>query len=197
MHAHHADADSNAPTWANNLDGHVNLRDANLRSISFAAPGGKVYRLRPERELATLLVRPRGWHMLEKHMMVDGAPVSASLFDFGLYFFHNARQSVAIGSGPYFYLPKMESHLEARLWNDVFNLAQGVCLCARVRVHEQLDRLHSALCSLCPSVLPRSWLQLADTRPLPSHAISLLASPHPYGLQICWECRAARCGRRC
>jgi malate synthase len=118
--------DSNAPTWANNMDGQVNLRDANRRTIVFDAPNGKQYRLRPDNELATLLVRPRGWHMEEKHMLVDGEPVSASLFDFGLYFFHNARQSLSVGIGPYFYLPKMESHLEARLWNDAFNLAQDM-----------------------------------------------------------------------
>jgi malate synthase A len=75
-------------------------------------------------------VRPRGWHMEEKHLLVDGEPISASLFDFGLYFFHNARQSLSVGIGPYFYLPKMESHLEARLWNDAFNLAQGACAAA-------------------------------------------------------------------
>jgi malate synthase len=115
--------DSNAPTWWNNLDGQVNLRDAVNRSISLRTPQ-KEYRLKPEGQVATLLVRPRGWHMEEKHMLVDGEPVSASLFDFGLFFFHNARESVARGYGPYFYLPKMESHLEARLWNDAFNLAQ-------------------------------------------------------------------------
>jgi malate synthase len=118
--------DSNAPTWANNMEGQLNLRDANRRNISFVGPNGKQYSLRPDNELATLLVRPRGWHMAEKHFIVDGEPCSASLFDFGLYFFHNAKQTVAIGIGPYFYLPKMESHLEARLWNDAFNLAQDM-----------------------------------------------------------------------
>eukprot|EP00775_Hariotina_reticulata_P005060 gene5060-5301_t len=121
--------DSNAPTWFNNIDGQLNMRDALRRTISYRGPNGKEYRLRPENELATLLVRPRqdlGWHMEEKHFIVDGEPCSASLFDFGLYFFHNARASLDIGAGPYFYLPKMESHLEARLWNDAFNLAQDM-----------------------------------------------------------------------
>ena len=114
--------DSNAPTWDNNLSGHINLRDANLRTINYAGPNGKSYRLNSK--IATLIVRPRGWHLEEKHLLVDGLPISGSLFDFGLYFYHNARLTLAGGIGPYFYLPKMESHLEARLWNDVFNLAQ-------------------------------------------------------------------------
>jgi malate synthase len=113
--------DANAPTWANNIDGQLNLRDAVKRSISFEA-GAKKYAL--NETTATLVVRPRGWHLLEKHLLVDGAPMSASLFDFGLYFFHNAKEAIARGTGPYFYLPKMESHLEARLWNDVFVRAQ-------------------------------------------------------------------------
>jgi malate synthase len=113
--------DANAPTWFNNIDGQLNLRDAVRRSISFEA-GAKKYAL--NETTATLVVRPRGWHLLEKHLLVDGAPVSASLFDFGLYFFHNAKEAIARGTGPYFYLPKMESHLEARLWNDVFVHAQ-------------------------------------------------------------------------
>ena len=113
--------DANAPTWFNNIDGHVNLRDAVRRTISFDG-GTKQYRL--NENTATLVVRPRGWHLLEEHVYVDGKPVSASLFDFGLYFFHNAKACVEHGTGPYFYLPKMESHLEARLWNDVFVRAQ-------------------------------------------------------------------------
>src|SRR5579864_3339222 len=114
--------DSNSPTWQNNVEGLINLRDAINGSISFASPEGKQYKL--NERVATLLVRPRGWHLVEKHFLVDGKPVSGSLFDFGLYFFHNAKTLLAKGSGPYFYLPKMESHLEARLWNDVFNFAQ-------------------------------------------------------------------------
>ena len=113
--------DANSPTWANNIEGHVNLRDAVRRTISFAS-GEKQYKL--HEKTATLLVRPRGWHLLEKHLLVDGKPVSASLFDFALYFFHNAKELIARGTGPYFYLPKIESHLEARLWNDVFVRAQ-------------------------------------------------------------------------
>ena len=114
--------DANSPTWANNLDGHVNLGDAIRRRITFESPEGKSYKLNDK--IATLLVRPRGWHLNEKHFYVDGAQISGSLFDFGLFFFHNAKELMARGSGPYFYLPKLESHLEARLWNDVFNFAQ-------------------------------------------------------------------------
>ena len=110
--------DSNTPTWANQIEGQINVRDAVRGSISFASPDGKQYRLNDR--IATLLVRPRGWHLDEKHLLVDGQPVSGSLFDFGLYFFHNAKARLARGSGTYFYLPKLESHLEARLWNDVF-----------------------------------------------------------------------------
>ncbi|KAI9101771.1 malate synthase [Phlyctochytrium arcticum] len=117
--------DSNSPTWENNLSGQCNMRDAVRRTISFVAPNGKFYKLK-DGKVATLLVRPRGWHMVEKHFLVDGEPISASLFDFGLYFFHNAVESTRRGFGPYFYLPKMESHLEARLWNDTFNLAQDI-----------------------------------------------------------------------
>ena len=114
--------DSNAPTWANMIEGQINLRDAVRRTINFRSPEGKDYRL--SEKPATLLVRPRGWHLMESHMRVDGAPVSAAIFDFALYFFHNAREAQARGTGPYFYLPKMESHLEARLWNDIFVTAQ-------------------------------------------------------------------------
>ncbi|KAJ3178859.1 hypothetical protein HDU85_005053 [Gaertneriomyces sp. JEL0708] len=116
--------DSNAPTWENNLSGQCNLRDAVRRTIDFAAPNGKFYKLKDK--IATLLVRPRGWHLEEKHFLVDGEACSASIFDFALYFFHNAEETVRRGFGPYFYLPKMESHLEARLWNDIFNLAQDM-----------------------------------------------------------------------
>ncbi len=121
--------DATSPTWDNLLEGHINLRDAVRRTISFTSPEGKVYRL--NERTATLLVRPRGWHLPEKHVLVGGRPVSGSLFDFGLYFFHNARELLARGSGPYFYLPKMESRLEARLWNDVFVHAQAALGIAR------------------------------------------------------------------
>jgi malate synthase len=115
--------DSSTPLWNNLLDGQINLRDAIRRSISFQDPKtGKRYTL--NEKTAVLFIRPRGWHMVEQHMLVDGEPMSASLFDFGLYLFHNAKELLARGSGPYFYLPKMESHLEARLWNDVFKRAQ-------------------------------------------------------------------------
>jgi malate synthase len=114
--------DSLSPTWENVVQGQQNLYDAVRKTISFTNPDGREYRLNPQ--TATLLVRPRGWHLLERHVTVDGESVSASLFDFGLYFFHNAAELLARGSGPYFYLPKMESHLEARLWNDVFVFAQ-------------------------------------------------------------------------
>ncbi|KAK4043779.1 malate synthase [Parachaetomium inaequale] len=115
--------DSSAPTWDNMVNGQVNLYDAVRRQVDFKQ-GAKEYKLRTDRPLPTLIVRPRGWHLEEKHVTVDGEPMSGSLFDFGLYFFHNAAEAVKRGFGPYFYLPKMESHLEARLWNDAFNLAQ-------------------------------------------------------------------------
>jgi malate synthase len=115
--------DSNTPTWSNLIEGHVNLRDAIRRTITFTDPAtGKAYALHTQ--VAVLLVRPRGWHLPEKHVLVDRQPMSGSLFDFGLYFFHNAKELLARGTGPYFYLPKIESHLEALLWNDVFIHAQ-------------------------------------------------------------------------
>ncbi|KAK7969362.1 malate synthase [Apiospora saccharicola] len=115
--------DSSAPTWDNMITGQVNMYDAVRRQLQFKQ-GEKEYKIRTDRTLPTLIVRPRGWHLEEKHVTVDGEPISGSLFDFGLYFFHNAFESVKQGFGPYFYLPKMESHLEARLWNDAFNLGQ-------------------------------------------------------------------------
>ncbi|KAK9453655.1 malate synthase [Dipodascopsis uninucleata] len=118
--------DATSPTWENMVSGQVNLYDAIRKQIDFAIPGGKEYKLRTDRTLPTLIVRPRGWHLEEKHFKVDGEPISGSIFDFGLYFFHNAYELVKRGTGPYFYLPKMESHLEARLWNDIFNVSQDV-----------------------------------------------------------------------
>ncbi len=114
--------DAHSPTWAGTLDGQVNLKDAVRGTITFTSPEGKRYGLAPQ--VSTLMVRPRGWHLVEKHLLVDGAPISGSLFDFGLFFYHNAAALIEKGTGPYFYLPKMESHLEARLWNEVFVAAQ-------------------------------------------------------------------------
>ncbi len=113
--------DANCPTWHNMMDGQINLRDAVRKTITYEQ-GGKRYSL--NEKTAVLIVRPRGWHLDEEHFYVDGKPMSASLFDFGLYLFHNSHELLARGSGPYFYLPKMESHHEARLWNDVFLVAQ-------------------------------------------------------------------------
>ena len=121
--------DANTPRWDNNLQGHLNLRDAIRRRIEFTSPEGKAYKL--NEKVAVLFVRPRGWHLPEKHVLVDGQPMSGGLFDFALYTFHNAKELVARGSGPYFYLPKLESHLEARLWNDVFVMAQDTLGLAR------------------------------------------------------------------
>jgi malate synthase len=115
--------DSNTPTWSNLIEGQINLRDAIRRTITFSDPAsGKQYKL--NEETAVLFVRARGWHLEERHVRVDGEPMSGSIFDFGLYFFHNAKELLSRGSGPYFYLPKMESHIEARLWNDIFVRAQ-------------------------------------------------------------------------
>jgi len=115
--------DANSPTWFNMVDGQINLKDAVRRQIELVSPEGKQYRLADR--TATLVVRPRGWHLAERHILVDGEPMSGSLMDFGLFFFHNAAELLARGSGPYFYLPKLESHLEARLWNEVFVHAQA------------------------------------------------------------------------
>ena len=115
--------DSNSPTWQNVIEGQLNLRDAVAGTITWTSPEGKRYELCEKP--AVLMVRPRGWHLVEKHFLVDGEPISASLFDFGLFLFHNARALCREGTGPYFYLPKLESRLEARLWNDVFVAAQN------------------------------------------------------------------------
>ncbi|GAA2418395.1 malate synthase A [Streptomyces glaucosporus] len=119
--------DASSPTWENVIGGQVNLIDARERRIDFTAPGGRTYALRPAEELATVVVRPRGWHLDERHLRAGGRPLPGALVDFGLYFFHNARPLLDAGKGPYFYLPKLESHLEARLWNDVFVFAQEYC----------------------------------------------------------------------
>jgi malate synthase len=115
--------DANSPTWENCVEGQINMRDAARRTIAYTSPEGKQYALKEK--IAVIVARPRGWHMEEKHVLFHGRRVSASLFDWGLYFFHNAKPLLARGSGPYFYLPKLESHLEARLWNDVFVHAQA------------------------------------------------------------------------
>jgi malate synthase len=114
--------DSNAPTWENMVEGQANLREAVRRTLTFSNPDGREYAL--DDTVATLLVRPRGWHLVEKHLLVDGAPISGSLFDFGLFVFHNAHALQEAGTNPYLYLPKMQSHLEARLWNEVFDFTE-------------------------------------------------------------------------
>jgi malate synthase len=114
--------DAHAPTWEGTIQGQINLYDAVRRTITYTSPEGKKYAL--NEKTAVLLVRPRGWHLNEAHVLIDGKPISAGIFDFGLYFFHNAKQLLKNGTGPYFYLPKMESHLEARLWNSIFVRAQ-------------------------------------------------------------------------
>src|ERR1700722_16943282 len=116
--------DANTPLWDNMITGQLNLKDALDRKIDYTSEEGKAYQLRPDEELATIVVRPRGWHLPEKHLLIDGERVSGSLVDFALYFTHCAHRQLAKGKGPYFYLAKMESHLEARLWNDAFVLAQ-------------------------------------------------------------------------
>ncbi|MET8171946.1 malate synthase A [Streptomyces clavifer] len=117
--------DASAPTWENVITGQLNLSDAYTRNIDFTDPkSGKSYALKPAEELATVVTRPRGWHLDERHLQLDGTPVPGALVDFGLYFFHNAQRLIDLGKGPYFYLPKTESHLEARLWNDIFVFAQ-------------------------------------------------------------------------
>src|SRR2546423_6733992 len=115
--------DANTPLWENVIGGQLNLRDAIERRLAFTSPEGRSYALN-EGDLATIVVRPRGWHLTEKHILVDGERMSGSLVDFGLYLFHCARPQLDRGAGPYYYLPKLESHLEARLWNDVFVFAQ-------------------------------------------------------------------------
>jgi malate synthase len=115
--------DAHSPTWEGTIQGQINLRDAIAGTIDFTSPEGKRYRL--NEKTATLLARPRGWHLNEKHVLIDGKPVSGGIFDFALYFYHNVRPLLAKGTGPYFYLPKLENHLEARLWNDIFVMAQN------------------------------------------------------------------------
>jgi malate synthase len=150
------------------INGQANLYDAIRKQVDFKQ-GEKEYKLRTDRTLPTLIARARGWHLEEKHFTVDGEPISGSLFDFGLYFFNNAHELVKRGTGPYFYLPKMESHLEARLWNDVFNLAQdyigmrrgtirGTVLIETITAAFEMDEViqPNSLRVICTDVLDRS-----------------------------------------
>jgi malate synthase len=136
--------DANTPSWENIIEGQINLRDAIRRQIDFTAENGKAYAL--NEKVAVLKVRPRGWHMEEKHVLIDGEPISASIFDFGIYFFHNAWELMRRGSGPYFYLPKMESHLEAKLWNDIFIAAQETIEmpCGTIKVTVLIETIMAA-----------------------------------------------------
>ena len=140
------------------VNGQINLYDAIRRQIDFKQ-GDKEYKLRTDRKLPTLIARARGWHLEEKHFLVDGEPISGSLFDFGLYFFNNAYELVKRGAGPYFYLPKMESHLEARLWNDVFNLAQDYIGMSRgtIRATVLIETILAAFEMEEVSVMYRPW----------------------------------------
>ncbi|KAH8922564.1 putative malate synthase, glyoxysomal [Atractiella rhizophila] len=139
--------DSTTPTWHNLLDGQVNLRDANRRTIDFKDKSGKEYKLKDVPKLTTLIVRSRGWHLPEPHVIIDGVEMSGSIFDFGLYFFHNAKLLLERGAqGPYFYLPKMEHYLEARLWNDIFRMAQSLLGIPRgtIRATVLIETIHGA-----------------------------------------------------
>jgi malate synthase len=169
------------------INGQINLYDAVRRQVDFKQ-GNKEYKLRTDRVLPTLIARARGWHLEEKHFTVEGEAISGSLFDFGLYFFHNAKELVARGFGPYFYLPKMESHLEARLWNDAFNLAQDYVGLPRgtIRGTVLIETISAAfemeeVCSFLPSIVnsadcvdhlrtPRSQLR-SQLRPLGLHLL--------------------------
>ncbi|KAM0790986.1 Malate synthase, glyoxysomal [Microbotryomycetes sp. NB124-2] len=146
--------DSNSPTWKNNLDGQVNMRDAIRRKISFKGPNGKEYKLNDK--IAQLLVRARGWHLDEPHLQIDGQPIAGGIFDFGLYFFHNAKEALARGNGPYFYLPKMEHWKEPELWADIFRLSEdyigvkrgsirATCLIETITAAFQMDEFIYAL----------------------------------------------------
>lgn len=174
------------------INGQLNLYDAIRRQVDFKQ-GEKEYKLRTDRTLPTLIARARGWHLEEKHFTVDGEPISGSLFDFGIYFFLNAKELVKRGFGPYFYLPKMESHLEARLWNDVFNLAQdyigmqrgtirGTVLIETITAAFEMDEVGSH-CISCTSkqsanLVPRSSTNCVIT-PLASIAADGTTSSTP------------------
>ena len=171
--------DANTPLWENMVEGQLNLRDAIDRRIDFTSPEGKTYALADE--VATIVVRPRGWHLPEKHILVDGQRTSGSLTDFGLYFFHCAQKQIDAGLGPYFYLPKMESHLEARLWNDVFVHAQDAL--GIPRRHGPRDGAHRDLPGRLrdggdPLRAARA-LRGAERRPLGLHVLRHQEVPHP------------------
>ncbi len=172
--------DALSPTWENVILGQINCSDAIRRTISFANPDGKTYKLNDV--TATLLVRPRGWHLVEKHVLVDGEPISGSLFDFGLYMLRNAQELLDRGSGPYFYLPKLESHVEARLWNDVFNYTQ--------------DKLGIARGTIRATVLIETILGALEMEEilyeLREHSAGLNAGPLGLHLQRHQEIRQAR-----
>ena len=177
--------DANSPTWANVVDGQRNVHDAVRRTIALDT-GEKSYRL--NEEIATLVIRPRGWHLLERHHLVDGAPVSGSLFDFGLVVFHNARELLERGSGPYFYLPKLESHLEARLWAQAFAWAE-----------EQLELPRGSIkCTVLIETVLAAFEMDAILYELREHSCALNAGPLGLHLQLHQEGRggAARTGRR-
>jgi len=147
--------DAMSPPWANVVAGQNNCMDAVRRTLEYTSPEGKQYRL--GHRLATLVARPRGWHLEESHARVDGRPVPASLFDFGLYFHHNARELVRRGSGPYFYLPKLENHLEARLWNTVFEEAQDALGLPRGTSFARTRRDSTPGAGTTSSASSRSW----------------------------------------
>ncbi len=149
--------DALSPTWDNLVQGQINLRDAVAGSISFANPDGKEYRLADE--TAVLIARPRGWHLPEKHVTLNGQPIPGALLDFALYFFHNARALIARGSGPYYYLPKMESHLEARLWAQVMDHSEDRFELPRGTIKA------TVLIETLPAVFDRAWLSLSVDRP--------------------------------
>ena len=167
------------------INGQLNLYDAIRRQVDFKQ-GEKEYKLRTDRTLPTLIARARGWHLEEKHFTVDGEPISGSLFDFGLYFFHNAHELVKRGAGPYFYLPKMESHLEARLWNDVFNLAQDYIGMRRgtIRGTVLIETITAAfeMDEVCTFEIVSSSGPLIYGRSSTSSAITLLVSTAGVGI---------------
>src|SRR5712691_4682017 len=164
--------DANTPTWHNMVEGQQNLIDAVERKISFKNPDGREYRLNDE--IATLVVRPRGWHLVERHLTIDGSPISGAVFDFGLYVFHNAKRLLERGSGPYFYLPKMESHKEARLWNQIFDWTE-----------KELDLGHGKIkATVLVEVLPLAFEMEEVLYELRDHSAGLNAGRWDYMFSI-------------